>query len=106
MSEKFYDEEIAPRLKEIGKLCKEIGMPFLAVVEYVPGMIASTQLPTKDECIEMVIIRHCAKTAPNIDGFIIGLSRWAKENNINVSGSMVMNQLAGESPPPKTERKE
>jgi len=93
MSEEFYDEEIAPKLMEIGERCRAKGIPFMAIVEYAPGMIATTQLPTKDECIEMVMIRHCAKTAPNIDGYIIGLSRWANEKNIDTSGSMVMNQL-------------
>ena len=102
-SEKFYDYEIAPRLMKICELCEEKGMPFLAAVEYVPGLFGLTQLIIKGECIEMVMIRHCAKTAPNIDGYIIGLSRWAKENDIDTSGSIIMNLLQAESPQPKTE---
>ena len=90
MSEKLYDEVIAPKLKEIGDLCVKNGIPLFAFVEYEPGKTASTSFQTNDECIEMVMVRHCAKTAPNVDGYIIGLSRWAKKHNVDVSGSMVL----------------
>lgn len=93
MNEDVYDKEIAPKLLEIAKRCKAEGIPFLAVVEYTLGKIGKTELQTNNECVEMVMIRHCAKTAPNIDGYIIGLSRYAKENNIDTSGSIIMNQL-------------
>ena len=107
MSEEFYDDEIAPRLMKICKLCEENGMPFLAVVEYMPKKIGSTHLKTNDECIEMVMIRHCAKTAPNIDGFIIGLSRWAKRKNVDTSSSIVMNLLFKPEPPlPRSTKKD
>ena len=92
-SEKVYDEEIAPKLHEVGKLCEKHGIPFLAVAEYTPAMIGKTAVRTNDECIEMVMIRHCAKTAPNIDGYVIGLLRWAKKNNVDMSGSIVMSRF-------------
>lgn len=92
-NEKIYDNEIAPKLKEVGDLCVQHGISFLAVAEYAPGMIGRTAVQTKDECIEMVMIRHCAKTAPNIDGYVIGLIRWANKNNVNMDSSLIMKQL-------------
>lgn len=96
MTEAFYDKEIAPKLLEIVTLCKEKGIPFLAVAEYSPRLIGRTELKTEGECTSMVMVRHCARTAPNIDGYIIGLSRWAKENSVNIDGSIVMKMLKGE----------
>lgn len=96
MSEKIYDQEIAPKLKEVGDLCVANGIPFLAVAEYALGMIGKTAFQTNDECIEMVMIRHCAKTAPNIDGYVIGLARWANQNHVNVDSSFIMKQLIGD----------
>jgi hypothetical protein len=90
MSEKIYDDEIAPKLKEAGELCVKHGIPFLAVVEWEQGKIGRTDYQTKDECLEMIMIRHCAKTAPNIDGYIIGLVRWAKKHGVDFSRSFVM----------------
>ena len=75
MNENFYDKEIVPKLMAVAKICKSKGIPFLAVIEYSSGMIGKTQVQTNSECIEMIMIRHCAKTAPNVDGFIIGLMR-------------------------------
>jgi len=107
-TEKIYDKEIAPKLKEAGDLCVKHGIPFLAVAEYAPGMVGRTSFQTNDECIEMVMIRHCAKTAPNIDGYVIGLMRWAREKHISWNASIVMRSLDPnfDNPPDKPERRE
>ena len=98
MNEEIYDKEIAPKLMEIAKLCEKEEIPFLSVVEYSPGLVGRTELQTKDECIKMVMVRHCAKTAPNIDGYIIGLSRWGKKEKVNMDNSIVMKMLCKEQP--------
>ncbi len=50
MTEAYYDEEIAPRLMEVAKLCHEHGMPFVASVEYQPGDFGTTaDLPAREE---------------------------------------------------------
>ena len=91
-TEKIYDKEIAPKLLEIAKICKEYGFPFLAVVEYAINKIGRTEIATHDECLKMTMIRHCTKTAPNIDAYLIGLIKWAKENNINMDSSIFLRQ--------------
>jgi len=88
--EKIYDKEIAPKLKEIGEICVKHDIPFLAVAEWAPGKVGRTDFQTQDECIDMVMIRHCAKTAPNIDGYVIGLVRWARAHKVDFSRSIVL----------------
>jgi hypothetical protein len=34
------------------------------------------------------MIAHCAKTAPNIDGYMIGLIRYCREKGIDTGASM------------------
>ena len=97
--EKFYDEVIAPKLMEIGKICTEKGIPFLAVAEYAPGEVGETRMIAPDECLKMVMIRHCTKTAPNIDGYCIGLLRYANEKGIDTGASIVMSMLKNKQPP-------
>ena len=93
MTEKIYDEEIAPKLLEIAKLCEAKRIPFLALTEWSPGKVGRTELKVENECIEMLMVRHCAKTAPNIDGYIIGLGKWAKEKNVRMDASIVMRKM-------------
>uniref|UniRef100_A0A6M3Y5P6 Uncharacterized protein n=1 Tax=viral metagenome TaxID=1070528 RepID=A0A6M3Y5P6_9ZZZZ len=95
-TKEIYDNEIAPLLREAGDICTKNDIPFLAVVEYASGMIGRTSFQTNDECIEMVMIRHCAKTSPNIDAYMIGLMRWAKKKNINLDASIVIRQLTSD----------
>jgi hypothetical protein len=40
--ERFYDEDIAPMLAEIGWRCAQHGLSFLAAVEWRPGAIGRT----------------------------------------------------------------
>lgn len=92
-NEKFYDEAIAPKLMEVCELCKAKKIPFLAVVEYAPGEIGSTSMQHPDECLNMVMIRHCTKTTPNIDAYILGLARYAVEKGIDTRSSLIMQLL-------------
>ena len=100
MTEEIYDEEIAPLLKKAGDLCVKYGIPFLAVTEYSPGEVGETRFQTNDECLKMVMIRHCVKTAPNIDGFLIGLIRWAKDKGIDMDQSIFLRQYMIDNQPP------
>jgi hypothetical protein len=91
MTEKYYDEVIAPKLSEIATLCHQNGMPFLAVVEYKKGSRGRTFTPKANPSFEMVAINHAAKVMPNVDSFIIGIKRYCLENGIDHSSSIYMN---------------
>ena len=92
-SEKFYDDVIAPALLDLAGKCGERGMSFLSVVEYDPGNKAVTQRYAQDPSLMMILIRHAIKTMPNLDSFVIGVLKYAKDNDIDVSGSLIAQQL-------------
>ena len=92
--ETYYDEEIAPALLELANKCKEAGLSFVAVVEYAPDELARTRMLQQDAGLKITMVEHCAHTAPNMDGYVMGLARYCNENGIDTSGSMVMQQLS------------
>lgn len=92
-NEEWYDREIAPKLLELANACGDRGVPFLSVVEYEPGKRSRTLRLTDKPGLEMVMVAHCAQTAPNVDGYIIGLSRYCREKNIDMSASVVLHGL-------------
>jgi aspartate 1-decarboxylase len=94
-NEEWYDKEVAPKLRELSKLCGDKGMAFIAVVEYAPGERGRTVAIPSNAGTAMIMLNHCANMGENIDGYIIGLRRWARENGVDTSGSIVMNQLDG-----------
>lgn len=94
-NEDWYDREVAPKLAELCRACHERGMSFLSVVEYEPGSRSRTLHFTADAGLEMNMINYCAQTAPNIDGFVIGLIKYCREKGIDTGASIVMRKLTG-----------
>lgn len=93
--EEWYDKEISPKLLELAEECGKRGLSFVSVVEYEPGSRAHIRRLTEDAGLEMMMIEHCATTAPNIDGYVIGLARYCREKGIPIGASMVMQKLTG-----------
>jgi hypothetical protein len=92
VSEEFYDKEIAPKLAELANLCGERGMAFVAVVEYAHGERGRTERIPEGSGLAMTMLAHCAKMGENIDGYVIGLYRYAKAKGIDMSRSIVMSR--------------
>lgn len=89
-AEAWYDAEIAPALAELAKRCHERGMAFVAAVEYAPGERGGTYYLTDDAGLEMHMLHFCARTAPNVDGYIMNLKRFATRKGIDTSASWVL----------------
>lgn len=102
-NEKFYDDEIAPMLREVSKKCEAHGMSLLALVEYDKGERGRTTLLQPSAGLEMIMATLCAKAGANIDSYMIGLSRYCREKGIDCSQSIVMRQLRGDSLSARTE---
>lgn len=94
-NEDWYDRELAPKLLELANACHERGISFLAVTEYEPGSRAQTRRLTDTAGLEMIMIQHCANTAPNVDGYAIGLIRYCREKGIDMSASIILGQFTG-----------
>jgi hypothetical protein len=94
MSEDLYDEKIAPVLAQLGALCKEHSLPFLAVVEYAPGEFGQTTTTTPEQSLPMTMANIAARCRGNLDSFTISLLRHCKERGIDTSASFVANRFA------------
>ena len=76
--EKIYDEQIAPKLKEVGELCKSIKMGFAAIVEFdaEEGGIGVTVAPMPDDAgPAMRIAAYGMRCQGNVDDLIMALQR-------------------------------
>lgn len=97
-NEQFYDEEIAPKLLALASQCRERGMSLIAVVEYGPHERGATYSVLKEAGIEMGMIEMCSRSAPNIDAYVINLTRYAKQHNIDISSSFTLGRFAVKEP--------
>lgn len=94
MSEKYYDEVIAPILLDVSKKCEAAGIPFLAAVEYEKGRIAETSFVPSNAGLFMVSLRLCAQSGVNVDGYMISLRRYCEKNGIDFSGSVYLTRFS------------
>lgn len=89
-NERWYDEEIAPALLDIGRRLEERGMSIVASVEYEPGERGSTKCIAEDAGLPMHLLSMLDLAGQNIDGFIIGVIRHCRANNIDTSSSIAL----------------
>lgn len=100
MSEQFYDEEIAPALLALCKLCQDRGMSFLAVVEIEPGERGRTVSLT-NASLDMRFISMAAAAGANLDSLAIAMARICREESIG-HNSIVLNRFGvPENPDPR-----
>ena len=95
-NEEFYDREIAPVLLELMEKCLARDMAIIAVVEYKNGETGRTTGLPANASLPMVMINHCAKTVPNIDGYILGVAKYCRQNGISLGSSIVMERMGFE----------
>lgn len=78
MSEKIYDEQIAPKLLEVAEICKSIGLPFAAIVEFDldEHNTAVTVAPMPDGAgAAMRIVAYAMRAQGNVDALIMALQK-------------------------------
>lgn len=80
MSEKFYDEEIAPALLALCKKCQDAGIPFVARIEYEQGKAGRTQFLPESAGIAQRIATWAAACDGNVDSLMIAIARYAKDH--------------------------
>lgn len=88
--EQWYDDEVAPLLKAIGDKCAAKNVSMVAVVEYDPGERGETSFLADPPGLAMIMLKHLAKCGTNVDGFIIGLKRYCREHDVDVSRSIYL----------------
>ena len=95
--ETWYDAEIAPALEALAKRCNERGMAFVAEVEYKQNCHSGTYFLGNRAGLSMQMLNLCARTLPNVDRYVINLSRYCKDHGIDTTGSFVMQNLGGKT---------
>jgi len=76
--EELYDLHIAPMLKEVGKKCHKLGLPFVAAVEYAPYSIAGTSNIPTDSGVAILMARMAAMSAGHADRLIMSMIQYAQ----------------------------
>lgn len=93
-NEAWYDAEIAPVLADLAKRCNERGMSFIATVEYDEGKRGGTYYLTEDADLSMRMVYLCSRSAPNVDSFLINLTRHCVEKGIDIGQSMFLKRFS------------
>ena len=83
MSEKIYDEQIAPLLQKAGKICEKHGMPFVASVEYEPQQGGTTAFVPPGTSLAIRMAHWSIQSNGNFDWFVIKMRQWAGERPHN-----------------------
>lgn len=78
--ERFYDDEVAPKLLELSQACKARGMSFLGLVEYGPGLLARTESLQGDAGIGQLIAHWAARADGNVDALMMACRRHAQQH--------------------------
>ena len=90
MSEKLYDEEIAPLLLKAGEIAKANGLHLVALVEYQPGHFSRTVHLSPGSSFAIRLVEAAMQANGNIDALYIALARHAKSEG---HSSMVLEML-------------
>ena len=94
MSEAIYDEQIAPLLLQVGKLCEQHGFAFVAVVEYEKEMRGETRLLPSGAGLAMMFLSMLSASGNNIDSYLIKVIRFCKDQGISLDSSMFLQSYA------------
>lgn len=77
--EEIYDQIIAPKLLEIGQLCQQHDLPFVAAVEYEPYSLGRTAYWDKGAGIAIKTVDWAVQSHGNGDTLIWAMMRYATE---------------------------
>ena len=73
--ERFYDEEIAPKLMELAKACEARGLGFVAVVEWQPGDCGHTATLPAGAGPAIRMAELAGRSRGNVDAFMIAVGK-------------------------------
>jgi hypothetical protein len=94
-SEEIYDAEIAPELLKLCKRCQELGMSFLASVEYNASDsdrgTTEFQMPIGQISVAQLLVHWASRCSGNIDQLMLTVNRYAEKHG----HSSIFLQLAG-----------
>lgn len=73
--ERFYDEEIAPKLLDLARACEERGLGFVAVVEWSPGDCGQTATLPAGAGPAIRMAELAGRSRGDVDSFVIAIGK-------------------------------
>ncbi|MBW2672247.1 MAG: hypothetical protein JRD89_02375 [Deltaproteobacteria bacterium] len=90
MSEKLYDEKIAPKLLEIAELCEEAGLPMLATVWYDGKGSGTTRVFPAEPNPSFTLAYAAQQCHGNLDKLCFAIARQVPDEH---NGSIVLRMM-------------
>ena len=78
--EKYYDKQIAPKLKDVMDICEKNNMSFVAVCEFNPGEYGSSRAVSHDASQAIRMCEMLTRANGNFDSFVIAVMRHANKH--------------------------
>ncbi len=97
VSEEYYDEEIAPALRDVASKCEAWGMSIVAMVEWEPGETGSTRALAAGRGFGMELVQAAVSAQGNVDALVFAIMRHAREHG---HASIILKQLGVPLTPP------
>ncbi|AOV05687.1 hypothetical protein N5K37_14615 [Delftia tsuruhatensis] len=94
MSEAIYDEQIAPLLRQAGKLCEQHGLAMVAVVEYGKEARGETRLLPDGAGLAMHMLSMLADSGNNINSYLLKVIRFCNQERLPLEQSVFLQRYA------------
>ena len=94
MSEKTYDDLIAPLLIQAGRLCEAHGLAMVAVVEYGKEQRGETRFLPDGLGLAMHMLSMLAASGNNIDSYLMKVIKFCNQEGMPLDQSMFLKQYA------------
>jgi hypothetical protein len=75
--EQYYDDVIAPKLKEIAQLCQEKEIAMICQVEWVPGEAGRTVTLPKGASWQIRLAETAMRANGNVDNLFLACAKYA-----------------------------
>lgn len=82
-NERYYDDEMAPKLLALMEECRARGMSILATVEYDSGNLGSTIMLQPVCCFAMALVQLATVCEGNVDSLMLAVARHARLHGHN-----------------------
>jgi hypothetical protein len=89
-NEQYYDDVIAPKLKELAALCQEKGIAFICQVEWEPGEAGRTVFLPKGASWQIRLAETAMRAKGNVDNLFLACSKYAA---VHGHSSLVMKNM-------------
>jgi hypothetical protein len=97
--EDFYDNEVAPKLRELAQRCADNDMSFVAAVEYEPGHVAHVEKMASINTWAMDMVSLAIHAMGNLDKLALNVAAQARyRQDVDANSSIIIRWLNQQKP--------